>query len=137
MVDELFSLAISNFNKLVDICPCLLEDDFIISSHGISVSPGSMDLYLDINDFDGNIIDISFAHYFENNGYMVPNPDMTLRIFRNSAVVFPLSFVNESIYCDIKSDSSIPFNISIAQDLSLWLDNLKSQHHSIKTLSAN
>lgn len=40
--------------------------------------PGIMDLSLDLPSRDGEIITVALSHYYEQNGDLIPDPDMVV-----------------------------------------------------------
>jgi hypothetical protein len=123
--DKLFFLAIKNFNDLMVICPCLLEDTVPIYSSGSSSSDSFLSLNLDILHFDSDILDISLSHYFLDEGCQIPDPDIKIRIFRNHCVAFPISYLDANIYSDISPSSSLNQNQALSIPLKSKASKIK------------
>lgn len=86
-------------------------------------------------DFMGSSAEIfSLAHYFEQNGDLVPDPDMTfIRIKLMPMVVLPASFQNQMVYQESlwSDDGKWLRNPFLLSDLvgfaNMWLKNIKEQ----------
>lgn len=73
---------------------------------------------------------ISMTHYYEMNGDLVPDPDMTLKIDTETRSVESLSFQNIYIYQQVYSEDGIAnkkLQKSLDSFLNDWLSNLIHQ----------
>jgi hypothetical protein len=79
----------------------------------------------------------SVAHYFEQNGDLVPDPDMTFFVVKaNPEMIFPASFQNQMTYMEsILQDESKNwrFRKAIQKDqatfANMWMGNIKIQQN--------
>ncbi len=130
----------SIYNKLHRVIPDLEKHLAKGASSGKSElpSPGMMDLSFDYlyNDEDGNPV-IAIAHYFKQNGDVVPDPDMEIRIFPKEklaeALTFQDQFVFQRVYDEYKGEPFVHFKrkTELNAFLNQWLSNLIEQGHRI------
>ena len=120
---------------MLTIFPCLENDNIKIYSAGLSEVSGFMDLNMDVITISSDYIDISLSHYFKQNGDSILDPDMTLRVFKDQYLVFPLSYQDQFKNQEIKIHTAINDKITLSKFLSIWLDNLRIQKHIIKEFS--
>ena len=126
MPNELFSLAISNFNKLVKVCPFLLKNIIPSSRYGTSSVKFLLDFKIDSNhDFTELILS-----YSQNNSIL--DPVMTVFIIRTHAVAFPMSYREGNSFLEYNSNHKT--NLSLSYFLSFWLDDLLAQNYQITAL---
>ena len=72
------SVERSNYEKLLKLIPNILE----IEDYQKLVSPGFMDLSIDILEDDESYRIVALSHYYLHpSGDMVPDPDVQIRIF--------------------------------------------------------
>ena len=60
---------------------------------------------------------------------------MTLGILRFHAIIFPLSYQDDNISCEIDQTNDSKVRFAVSNYLSFWLDNLFTQQYSITELS--
>lgn len=73
---------------------------------------------------------ISMTHYYEQNGDLVPDPDIAIDIDVEQEIVTPKTFQNSVAYYDTESfngELKDKFDRGLSKFLSDWLDNLKAQ----------
>ena len=104
MVINLFSLflayATQNYSKLFRFCPCLANNKINNGVYGKSTVSGLWILILTFSILV-DYIDIAISHYYRQNGDMMPDPDILLRIFKSDSLVFPLSYQDSLTYNEI------------------------------------
>jgi hypothetical protein len=126
------------YEKLLQIIPDLPTHIAQGKYYGESKSEGFMDLHFDYagKDEKGNPI-IALSHYFEQNGDMVPDPDMEIRIVLEAKMAEALSFQNQFIYQRVyeQSDGRTHVHPKLKRDLNefldSWLTNIIDQGHCI------
>lgn len=115
-----------NFTLLNEVTGGLLK--FISSPTGYLKlkSQGYMDLVIERLGAD----EISITHYYEQNGDLVPSPDMQIKISFDDETVEAITFQNSLVYWQVYSESSAvneKYKKELNSFLSLWLRNLKAQ----------
>ena len=131
---KLSKVSAKTFNKLIDQLD--EERSFKIDNSGGTFMPLSVEKLMDV-EFMGNPATIySLAHYFEQNGDLVPDPDMTfIRLANNSEVIFPASFQNSFGYREAimqkengwaYSSQELADQVSFAN---MWLRNIRHQQN--------
>jgi uncharacterized protein YqiB (DUF1249 family) len=127
-----------NFCRLLKVIPAL-EREVHIADAGVSRSAGFMDLHVDIMEKNDDSVVIAMAHYYEQNGDQVPDPDMTVRLWRNG-MAEALSFQDSTTYREVYPEPG-KANLSAKKELnsflSLWLRNLANQGHKVETLGSD
>jgi uncharacterized protein YqiB (DUF1249 family) len=132
----------SIYKKLMQVIPDLIKHIEEGKHHGKSVKDpkgGLMDLNFDYlgKDKKGNYL-IALSHYFEQNGDMVADPDMQIRILPDleaaEAMTFQDQFGYQEVYPD-KGDGKEHVDLKRKKDLnqflSQWLTNIIRQGHKI------
>jgi hypothetical protein len=82
---------------------------------------------------DGKIF--SFSHYYEQNGDLVPDPDMTfLQYAKNPELIIPCTFQNSYTYQEVCSLEGGKWMVKSKRDLkslvsfsNMWMKNIKEQ----------
>lgn len=132
----------SNYKKLMQIIPDLIKHIEEGKESGKSVKDpkgGLMDLNFDYlgKDKKGNYL-IALSHLFEQNGDMVPDPDMQLRILPEMEMVEAISFQDQFTYKEVYPDQgdgkeyvNLRLKKALNQFLSQWLTNIIRQGHKI------
>ena len=99
-------------------------------------SSGLMDLNIDfLRCEDNDVYIFSMAHNFTQNGDLMYDPDMEIRIFPKTEMAEALTFQLDSlgIFQRVYQDNKV--NIEIKKDLNRfldkWLINIKSQKYSL------
>ena len=99
-------------------------------------SDGFMDLNLDRLYDDGDDFTISMAHNYIQNGDVMADPDMEIRIIPSMKMAEALSFrqdggipINQSVYTEINGQKMVSPRLKkeLNTFLSGWLLNLKKQ----------
>ena len=112
------------YNKLITLIPNF--ENMEVGSHQTSKASsfGYMDLHLDILSEEkegrrqGKVV--SLAHYYEQNGDLVPNPDMTIKIYSRSKMAEALTFQNCYIYQEVYSIQDT-INLTLKKQLNSFL----------------
>ncbi|HNF28511.1 MAG TPA: DUF1249 domain-containing protein, partial [Leptospiraceae bacterium] len=138
----------SIYNKLLKVVPDLLQHIEKGKYHGKSEKApdsGLMSLHYDYvgKDKKGNYI-IALSHYFEQNGDLVPDPDMQIRILPEmeaaEAMTFQDQFGYQEVYPD-KGDGKEYVDLARKKDLNKflnqWLTNIIQQGHKIDLSKAD
>ena len=99
-------------------------------------APGFMDLVVEVlpQDSETGATVLSLCHYFEMNGDLCQDPEMTVRVFSSAGMIEALSFQQSlpPIYSVVYPEPG-RVDVRMKQDLnaflSLWLRNLTAQGH--------
>lgn len=93
-------------------------------------SCGFMDLHIDLLERTDEFIRISLAHNYEQNGDIVPDPDMELKIYPKLKMAEALTFQDTYGYREVYPEPD-KVDIHTKKDLnaflSKWLTNLLNQ----------
>lgn len=93
-----------------------------------------MDLCIDVLQQQGTVTQISMAHYYEQNGDLVPDPDMEVMLMHVTRMALPVHFQNAIAYRVCIEGTKVINGKELADQssfLSVWLRNIKSQGHCI------
>jgi uncharacterized protein YqiB (DUF1249 family) len=96
--------------------------------------PGFMDLNLDLLSRNGEIITVALSHYYEQNGDLIPDPDMVVRIDTKTETVEALSFQDTYTYREVYVDGNrvdVKAKKELNEFLLQWLTNLIDQGHKL------
>lgn len=88
-------------------------------------APGFMDLHLEsLSDTS-----ISLTHYFEQNGDLVPDPDMEIRLDPVAKTALAVHFQDQRSYLEVYPDGVEDHRQFRSQNsfLTFWLTNIKDQ----------
>jgi len=58
-------------------------------------------LHIDVLERGSDFVTIALAHYYEQNGDLVPDPDMTVRLYPKHRMAEALTFQNSLIYTEV------------------------------------
>ena len=122
-----------NYKKLIKIIPNIKEmkaGDYLKLK-----SEGFMDLSIDILKSDENVIIFSMAHNFIQNGDVMADPDMEIRLFKQADAIEALTFQNsalgiyQEVYCVVDGNKKVraKLKMELNRFLRTWLINLKNQ----------
>lgn len=122
--------AQSNYKKITKLFP-FIEDMKLGEGKKLSAD-GFMDLSINLLDKTDKYTEISLTHYYEQNGDLVPDPDMAIRIF-DSGMVLPVHFQNSMYYQQAIDGDMICKKYVTDQNnfLGTWLKNIEWQGHSL------
>lgn len=128
-----------NYDRLLRMLPQLA--DAKTGDHWRLKAPGLMDLVVEVIGEDEGTIRVSLAHYYEQNGDLMADPEMEVRVYRDARMVDALSFYmaaqgyravsypEPGLVCPRAKQSNNAF-------LQTWLQNLKAQGHAIQEVAA-
>ena len=116
------------YKKLVKLIPDLDS----IQEHACSKSEPYMDLHLDVLYRDKDSIVIALAHNFRQNGDVVPDPDMQIKIYPAAQMAEALTYQDQYSYQEVYPEPG-KYRPHLKKDLnsflSQWLNNLIQQEH--------
>ena len=127
MSNELFSLAINNFNRLVELCPFLLEDVIPSSHFSVGTCNYLLDFKIEIINSNHDFTELILSYSQDNT---VLDPVMKVFIIRTHGVVFPISYNDGDVFLEY-SNSDFRSRLSLSYFLSFWLDDLLTQNYTI------
>ena len=118
-----------NYQKLLQLIPQLAE---LQVGHYLRFEAGAafMPLSVDMLDREGKCLRIALAHNFEQNGDLVPDPDMELRVDLEEGTVEALTFQDQLVYHEVYPTPGKVYpdlKKSLNSFLSTWLTNLRHQ----------
>ncbi len=118
-----------NFRKLLRLIPNLSG---LHPGHYLRFEAGQafMPLSVDTLDRQGTLLSIALAHNFEQNGDLVPDPDMELRVDLENETVEALTFQDQLVYQEVyPAPGRVHFDLkeSLNSFLSTWLTNIGLQ----------
>lgn len=118
-----------NFRKLLQLIPHLAE---LEAGHYLRFEAGKafMPLSVDTLDREGKRLRIALAHNFEQNGDLVPDPDMELRVDLEAETVEALTYQDQRVYQEVypaPGQVHLGLKISLNSFLSTWLTNISHQ----------
>ena len=72
-------------------------------------------------------------HHFEQNGVLVPDPDMEIRVYLVSREAEALMFQNQSGFRHVYGEGAVDVRVrkSLNEFLHIWLVSLKQQGHCL------
>lgn len=99
-----------------------------------SQSSGFMDLNYDFINEDNNFYLIALSHYYKQNGDMMADPDMVLKVYPESKMVEPMTFQQDNlgIYQEVYLDDGRWFpklHRHLTSFLTMWTKNMINQGH--------
>ena len=93
-------------------------------------APGFMDLNIDRLHGDEESVTIALSHYFKQNGDMVPDPDMEVRIFPEMKMAEALTYQDSFGFREVYPTPD-KVNLKAKKDLNAflnqWLSNIINQ----------
>lgn len=120
------------FDRLEPIMTALGDADYVKLE-----SNGFMDLHVDkLDESNGTgerTIRVSLAHYFEQNGDLVPDPDMELMVYPDRWMAEALTYQDSMIYQEVYTAEAGKTMVrprlknELNRFLKLWLSNIKKQ----------
>jgi uncharacterized protein YqiB (DUF1249 family) len=118
------------YRKLTVLIPTLPH----VPEYGKSQVPGLMDLNLDLLSRNDEIITVALSHYYEQNGDLIADPDMVVRIDTNAETVEALTFQDTCTYREVYLDGN-RVDVKAKRELNAflvqWLTNLIDQGHRL------
>lgn len=132
--------------RLLKVIPNLIEniENGAISGKSKLASEGLMDLNFDYlgKDKDGNYI-IALSHYYEQEGDLIADPDMEIRINPDSATAEAMTYQDtykyQEVYPEVDGRQLVNLRLKKALNdfLKQWLNNLIEQGHRIDLSAGN
>ena len=127
------------YKRITPILSALGEDYYV----KLEVS-GFMDLHINLleKDPETGAVEISLAHYREQNGDMISDPDMTVRVYMDRQMAEALSYQDtfgyRKVYTQGKHNTWVNTNAKreLNHFLNFWLQNLKSKGFIAKAKEA-
>lgn len=117
------------YKQLLILIPNIWEMN--LGENQTSKATGFMNLHLDILAKDEHSTTISLAHYYEQNGDLVSDPDMEIKIYKYGmaeALTYQDSYIFQRVYPE--ANKAIPkLKKQLNTFLSLWLKNCIQQGH--------
>ena len=110
-----------------------------VPEYAESQVPGFMDLNLDLLSRDGEIITVALSHYYEQNGDLIADPDMVVRIDTKAETVEALTFQDTYTYREVYLDGDrvdLKAKKELNEFLLQWLTNLLDQGHRLNGFQA-
>lgn len=90
-----------------------------------------MDLHFEIHNIEKDLVYGSMAHYYEQNGDLCPNPDISFRIDRTAGTIEVLDYSDyfgyQNVYTEDGKGVYLKRKNSLNRFLGQWLSNLKKQ----------
>lgn len=121
------------FKKIQSLVPNL---DKIEPGEGIRLkSKNFMDLNIDVLWKEADKITISMAHYYKQNGDMVPDPDMEIAVYPKQKMAEALSYQDSYGYREVYPEPDKFYSKAkkeLNNFLNQWLNNIKMQGHKIE-----
>ena len=123
------------YNKLICLIPNLEEME--VASHQTSKIGGYiMDLHLGVLsekiEEQQQIKIISLAHYYEQNGDLVPDPDMTIKIYSRHKIAEALTYQDSFVYQEVyptQTAVNVIHKKYLNAGLKIWLNNCIRHGH--------
>ncbi len=128
----------ANYKRLLALLP---DVQTMQQGSGVKMKAGQfMDLNIDVLRQQGTVTQISMAHYYEQNGDLVPDPDMEVMLMHVTQMALPVHFQSGSFYRRC-IEGTVITNLKEFGDqtsfLSQWLRNIKAQGHKITLPETN
>lgn len=119
----------SLYRKLTRLVGTLPEPDEVVRLK----APGFMDLVVEgLYRGEDGFLHLSLSHYYEQNGDLVPDPDMEVRVYPDRGMAEAFSFQDTYGYRAVYPAPGM-VDVAAKEDLnrflSRWLSNLLEQGH--------
>jgi uncharacterized protein YqiB (DUF1249 family) len=118
------------FKKINALVPNLAQ---IEPGEGIKLkADGFMDLHIDVLMHEKDKTTIAMAHYYKQNGDMVPDPDMEIAVYPDRKMAEALSYQDTYSYRQVYPEPNMvnpKAKTELNQFLNQWLNNIKMQGH--------
>jgi len=100
---------------------------------GKSIVQGFMDLSYDYLTEDNHNHRIALSHFYKQNGDLVPDPDMEIRVNFESETAEALTYQDTYRYDEVYDGENVDIKLkeSLNEFLLQWLKNLIEQGHKI------
>lgn len=121
------------FKKITALLPNLAQ---IEPGEGVSLkAEGFMDLHVNVLWKEKDNITISMSHYYEQNGDLVPDPDMEIAVYPSRKMAEALRYQDSFAYREVYPEEGKVYpkaKKELNQFLNRWLNNLKMQGHELQ-----
>lgn len=125
-----YDLAKYNYDSLIRLAKPLLEGDAYYMKF---TTPGYMDLVME-NIEDGKI---AMSHYYEQNGDLMADPDMTFIVDKDNKYLIGDSFQQDNLsYYEEANNNPIVIN-DFNTFTSDWLRNIKEAKYKVEQIYTN
>jgi len=128
----------ANYKRILDLLPNVQSME-----QGSAVKMKAdqfQDLCIDVIQQQGTVTQISMAHYYEQNGDLVPDPDMEIMLMHVTRMALPVHFQNAFAYRVCVEGTRVINGREFADQssfLSMWLRNIKAQGHQLTPSTDN
>ena len=120
------------FKKISALVPNLAQ---IEPGEGIELkAKGFMDLHINVLWREKDKTTIAMAHYYQQNGDMVPDPDMEIAVYPDRKMAEALRYQDSFGYREVYPEEGKVYpkaKTELNQFLNQWLNNIKMQGHAI------
>lgn len=121
------------FKKISELVPNLAQ---IEPGEGVKLkADGFMDLHIDVLMREKDKTTIAIAHYYKQNGDMVPDPDMEIAVYPDRKLAEALSYRDAYGYRQVYPEPGMvspKAKTELNQFLNQWLNNIKMQGHKLE-----
>lgn len=121
------------FKKLNTLVPDL---DNIEEGDGIKLKTNCfMDLSINVLRRTPDKTTIAMTHYYEQNGDLVPDPDMKIAIYPSRKMAEALTYQDSFCYQEVYPEPNkvnLKVKTELNRFLNTWLNNLKLQGHTME-----
>lgn len=129
-----------NYRRLLKVVPDLVEQlqNADAELHGKSYATGYMDLHFDLVGKNKRGYYVALSHYYKQNGDMIADPDMVLRVDLKNQTVEALTYQDSFGYKEVYDNYMNPQTVRTREQksqnsfLGNWLRNLIQQGHEIE-----
>lgn len=96
--------------------------------------PPYQPLHIDVLERGSDFVTIALAHYYEQNGDLVPDPDMTVKLYPKHRMAEALTFQNSLVYTEVYPiiDGTRMVRLNAKLDLNRfllgWVRNIRQQY---------
>ncbi len=137
----LMTLYEGNFIKLCEIAPALKAGGSVMIGSGsrVSTSPGDLDLHMAVDGGTRYTLDVRLTYLFPDEGNLVRDPDLQLRIYLDARMVEVVSWSatrRHAILQQLLAAGSRELDRRWDRNIMLgkWLDYLRDMRHSFPLL---
>ncbi|RYE52673.1 MAG: DUF1249 domain-containing protein [Sphingobacteriales bacterium] len=121
------------FKKIDALVPNLAQ---IEPGEGLKLTAdGFMDLHVDVLWHEKDKTTIAMAHYYKQNGDMVPDPEMQIAVYPDRKMAEALTYQDSFGYREVYPEEGMvnpKAKTELNQFLNQWLNNIKMQGHKVE-----
>jgi len=121
-----------NYKRLKKLIPDL--DILTVETHRKSKSGGFMDLSFEVLSCGTDQFTCAMAHYFEQNGDLIADPDMEIRVVPSMQMIEALTYQDQFGFRVVYPEAgkvNLQAKKELNQFLGQWLKNLIAQGHQL------